>query len=345
MSHDISVVNGKVELAYSGQTPWHGLARAKFDTPQPASVMLPAAGLDWEVATSPAFISIPAGNAPGVSIPAVGIYRKDTGVVLGFASSQYVPVQNLQAGEIADFLVTEGGAHTEVAGALGNGERCWLLAHIPHDFEVVRGDMVKTYFLLAWGHDGKHGIAGKLTPVRVVCQNTLSMALGAQWSRSADIYFRHVGNVMVKLDAAREALGLVKKQAERTAEAYKTLAATALTRDEAMAYFGDVFPGPARIAASSENAEARSLYEQRLSKWLAHQDTVLGLYETGGGADIPGVRGTAWGAYNAVTEWVDHVYPVLKSGQVSETRQRAVAFGTYAEVKQEALHKALALIG
>jgi phage/plasmid-like protein (TIGR03299 family) len=334
MAHEISITNGKAEMAYVGDTPWHGLG-TRVDTLQTADAMLALAGLTWTVGTSPLFCN---------SLEVEGykaIHRNDTMKVLGVVTDRYQPIQNAQAAGVVDALITEGGAHVEVAGALFDGGRCWMLAHIPGDFDVVKGDTVRPYFLLAWGHDGKHGLAGKLTPIRVVCNNTLTAAGfggGQRWSQSADIYVRHTRGAALQIDAARKALGVAKKQIEETTVAYQALAGVQLAQGVEAQYFGQVFPEP-------EGPAEQDGYEEKLARWNEHQATLLRLYETGVGADIPGVRGTAWAAYNAVTEYIDHVYPVLKSGQVSEQRQQSVLFGSYSYVKERALTQALTYVG
>jgi phage/plasmid-like protein (TIGR03299 family) len=346
MAHEISIVNGKAEMAYAGDTPWHGLG-TRVDGLQSAQAMIAAAGLDWSVELKRLFVWADERSTPSLECEDHrAIVRADTGRVLGVASKRYQPIQNTQAADIVDALVTEGGAHVEVAGALGRGERCWMLAHIPADFEVMRGDVVKPYFLLAWGHDGKHGIAGKLTPIRVVCHNTLTAAglgRGVKWSRAADVYIRHYGDPTLNIEQAQKALGLARKQAEQTAEAFGALAGVQMTDTEVAEYFTRVFPSPAMPELGALMAGADPDYNERIARWTAHQERLVQLYNTGLGSEL--ARGTAWGAYNAATEWVDHTYPVLANGKVSTTRQQSVLFGAYAGVKERALAEALALVG
>src|SRR5438552_18694571 len=107
-----------------------------------------------------------------------------------------------------------------------------MLAHTQSYFEVVKGATIRPYMLLAWGHDGKHGLAGKLTNVRVVCNNTLTAAgfgNGAKWSNVADVYLRHSKNAKVQISEARKALGVIRHQVEDTATAYRSLAETFIT--------------------------------------------------------------------------------------------------------------------
>ena len=115
------------------------------------------------------------------------------------------------------------------------------------------------------------------------------------------------------------------------------MAATAI---DAATYFTRVFPEPERPASGHDDK-----YDEKLARWTAHQEQLLELYAVGQGSDLPGVRGTAWGAYNVVTEWVDHHYPLLESGKVSGTRTTSVLFGRYAELKRRALTEALMFAG
>jgi len=350
MAHRISNAKGRDEIAYSGETPWHGLG-VKVEGLQTTEAMLAAAGLTWTVGTFPLFCN--SREVEGHK----AIVRGDTLRVLGVATDRYVPIQNGQAGELMDALITEGGAHVEVAGALDDGERCWMLAHIPADFDVVKGDGVRPYMLLCWGHDGKHGLAGKLVIIRVVCDNTLRAAGfsgGAKWSAVADVYLRHSGKVTLRIEEARKALGVVRRQVEQTAEAYQSLAARSLTGDEVRDYFAAVFPYAKEPAVGETDAEAVarlmgqsvSVLQRQAEEARARvdeiRDTITRLMGSGRGSEY--AAGTAWGAYNAVTEYTDHVYPVLKSGQVSPHRQQSVLFGAMGDTKQRALTEALALV-
>lgn len=324
MAHRLSFNNGKAEMAYSGETPWHNLG-TRVEGLQTAQDMLRHAGLLWTVGTFPVFVN---------SIEVEGykaVVRNDSMKTLGIVSDRYQPIQNTQAGDVMDALVAEGNAHIEVAGALDDGQRLWMLAHIPADFEVIKGDSVKPYVLLAWGHDGKHGLAAKLTPIRVVCNNTLTAALGNRWSKTADVYVKHTKTAVLRIEEAQRALGLIRAQVEQTAEAYQALGAARVSDEQVAGYFGNVFPSPQGDSAPEESVE----------RWIAQQERLGQLYHEGVGSEMS--VGTAWGAYNAVTEYVDHVYPVLQSGKVSQARLQSAVLGSYADIKGRALQEALAL--
>ena len=243
MAHQISEVSGRAEIAYAGETPWHGLG-VRVDGLQTAADMLRHAGLEWRVGLQPVC------RQDGRPVEGFRFtIREDYDVVLGVVTEQYQPIQNAQAAEVMDALVTEGGAHVEVAGALEAGQRCWMLAHIPADFEVAAGVEVRPYVLLAWGHDGKHGLAAKLTPIRVVCNNTLSAALGRKWSNTADVYVRHHRNAAVRIEEAQRALRLIRTKVEATQEAYAQMAATAINGETDVTR---LFPAPERPTSGDD---------------------------------------------------------------------------------------------
>jgi phage/plasmid-like protein (TIGR03299 family) len=349
LAHRISMTeDGKAELAWAGHMPWHSLG-TQVDGLLTADGILQAAGLTWEVETRP--VSYPvlqtidgsdvyvASQVPDVR----AIVRNDTQAVLGVVSDRYACVQNSQNAQIVDGLVAEGGAHCEVAGALDGGKRCWILTRLPESFEVVKGDEVNPYFLLAWGHDGRHGIGGKLTPIRVVCANTLAAAGfgGGRWSKVADVYIKHVKSATIRIDEARAALGLVRKQTQETVEAYRQLAGITVGDKEFVAYAERLFPAP--FAAPTATGDLAARIEAQIERWESQRAELFGCWAQGKGTDIPGVKGTAWGAYNAVTEYLDHVYPYLANGRRSEVREQSVIFGTYSALKDRALASALSL--
>lgn len=331
MPHDISHESGRAELAYVGESPWHRLG-VRVNDSLSAQEMIEAAGLAWTVSLSDVYA-----NLDGTYTPVSGyrvIMRDDTRTVLGISTNRYYPIQNRQAAEVLEALIGEG-VRMEVAGALGRGERCWALARVGEGFTIVRDDIVNPYVLVAWGHDGKHSLAIKLTPIRVVCHNTLTTALPGRWRDSADVYIRHRAQARIRIDEARRALGLVATQTAAIREVYQQLAATPI---EAATYVAGVFPYH-RESTDDDFLDEKSLTTSSSRARLQidkTRDQVLQLI-----ARDQSAPGSAWQAYNGVTEWADHVYPILASGKVSETRWRSVLFGSYARLKARALELAL----
>ena len=121
MAHQISLKDGKAEIAYAGETPWHGLG-VQVEGLKTAAEMIRAAGLEWTVEPTGVYVAPPGGGF--AEVPGhLAIRRPDKGLVFGVASDRYMPIQNVQAADMMDALVTEGGAHVEVCGALGEGVR------------------------------------------------------------------------------------------------------------------------------------------------------------------------------------------------------------------------------
>ena len=181
MAHNLEIVNGEASMFYVDRPPWHGLGR-RLAEPATAEEAIQGAKLDWEVAKVPLYA---AGNARMFPVDGkFGIVRKDKWdsddcKVLGVVSQQYTPLQNREAFTFFDPIVGDGAAicyHT--AGVLGDGQRIWILAKLPDSITVRNGDISDKFLLLTNSHDGESAVQMKFTPIRVVCQNTLMMALG-----------------------------------------------------------------------------------------------------------------------------------------------------------------------
>jgi len=167
-------------MAYYGEVPWHGLG---MQVPKgiTANEMIWAAGLDWKVELRPARGAQEINKKKEFSrYEVVRIPRSNTKeqeVLFGVVSRRYQPLQNLEAFEFFDPIVGEGKAYFETAGALGDGERIWVMAKMPDAMEIVRGDECFKYLLLSNSHSGDGSVIVKFTTVRVVCQNTLMLAM------------------------------------------------------------------------------------------------------------------------------------------------------------------------
>ena len=172
MSHNLNQANGKAAMMYVGEVPWHGLG-TKLDKPATAAEAIEAAGLNFTVEKWPMRTqrgSLPVNNH-------FATVRTDTKEVLGVVGSRYEPIQNKDAFTAFDSLVGEGEAIYHTAGALGKGERIWILAKMPDYIRINGNDIVEKFLLLTNTHDGTSVVRVKLTPIRVVCENTLSIAL------------------------------------------------------------------------------------------------------------------------------------------------------------------------
>lgn len=296
MGHNISIKNGSACMMYVDEEPWHGLGR-KLKRPATAREAIQAAQLDYHVTTKP-LIAINERGGAGPIHPTewYAVVRDDfwntkSCPIFGIVSEHYVPLQNSEAFEFFDPIVGEGAAVYHTAGALGEGERIWILAKLPEQIRVVGDDVVDKYLLLSNSHDGKGSVQIKFTPIRVVCQNTLTMAL----SDGPTIRVVHTGNLQLRLERARQMLGLVNTRYQQIEDDFKRLANTQIDQPRLEEYLRLVFPDP----ADSDNERAKN--QARENRQLARH-----FFEEGAGNKAERVRGTLWAAYDGVTELIDH---------------------------------------
>jgi len=175
MAHNLMTRNGSTAMFCTGDrdAAWHKLGQR---TPNAVTWQeaMRLADLSWPVSKQVLF------DSNGKPVSAWGIFREDDSAFLGAVGERYTPIQNKDAFEFVDVLMeATNGAHYDSAGALGNGERIWCSAKVPFDFEPVPGDKTETYLMFTTSHDGSASAVCKLTTVRVVCQNTLSQAIGS----------------------------------------------------------------------------------------------------------------------------------------------------------------------
>ena len=315
-------------MAYVGEVPWH-----KQGTLVPpeinAAQMIQAAGLDWEVEKRPARGYPPIkkrGKRDSYDrYEIIRCPREDSDepeVMLGMVSGRYQPLQNVDAFSFFDPIVDQKTATFETAGVLGAGERVWVMAKMPELIEVVRGDDCEKYLLLSNTHSGQGSVIVKFTAVRVVCQNTLMLALqdGQQAFR-----VRHSQKMGERLEEIGKLIAEVNAAYAKAGEAFQRLAKVKV-KNEAMLdeYLGALFP--------------RSPAQQRDNRNPPKWDEVKSLFETRPDLQLPGVKGTLWGAYNAVTSFEDYR---LAKDDTPEKRLDRVWFGAGADLKVKALDKAV----
>jgi phage/plasmid-like protein (TIGR03299 family) len=298
--------------------PWHGLG-TPVNGLATAEQAIVAAGLDWNVNVEDMALA-----ADGRKVPNhFAVVRSDNRAVLGVVGNRFEPLQNRKAFAAFDAPVGAGEAIYETAGSLGIGEKVWLLAKLPDSFEVVPGDVVKKYVLLAMGHDGSMSVKLGKTVVRVVCQNTLNLAMSA---KDNFVSIRHTGDVSKRTQEAFVVLGIVKKQYAEIENFFKHLASRPLFGENLKGVVNAIFPNPEGEKVSTRLTNIR--------------DTVLFRIENGKGTDLPGVRGTAWGAFNGVVEYLDH-FRVQKGAEddaegARSRRMDAILFGNVATTRERA---------
>lgn len=321
MAHNIAE---NKRMFYTGEAPWHGLGK-KLENPATSREAIVAAGLDFEVEKQP--LTFMTGDALKTVPQFRATVRKDTGDFLGMVSERYTIVQNAEAFDFFDNIVGEKAAMYHTAGALGKGERIWILAKLPKNIIVFRDDVVEKYLLLTTSHDGRSPLMAYFTPVRVVCQNTLNASMT---DASNGIAIRHVGDITAKVQEAREVLGLSMKYFGEFEETAKVFCAKQMNSQRLSAYMNRVL--------DVEEADLKD--NKRLADTKA---TLMTLAETGKGNDRPGVRGTLWAAYNGVTEYADH-YKKINTEKDATNRLKSVWFGSSAKIKDRAFGLALSMV-
>lgn len=333
MAHEISTVSGRPEMMYAGQEPWHGLGTYVGDKEVTSAEAIKAAGLDWEVRKVPAFFQA----ADGTFKPNGGFttVRMDKQVPLGRVGDIYTPMQNKDAFKFMDDLIGHGGAYYHTAGALGRGERVWILVRFNGTEEVSKGDGVDSYLLLSNGHDGGTSLDIRLTTVRVVCANTLAMALSKR-EKGAFFTIRHTTNMAKKVGDVRDGLLVASDKFRKFIEAAKLLRGEEITRKEL-----DDFLIQLEIARANEREDAVADRAKDFKKTTKYAELVRA-FETSPGSDKAGT--SLWGAVNAVTYYYDHVNAPKDTGRYGSVEERRLAstwFDNGADKKERAFALAL----
>ena len=285
MAHELNETNGKVSMMYYGEEPWHGLGQ-KLDKPATSWEAIEQAGLDFVVDKRPVFCDLGSDNGTMNMHHIPGKFatvRMDTGAPLGVVGKQYTVLQNKDAFGFFDEIVGEGEAIYHTAGALYKGQKIWILAKLPETMTLKGGDEIEEYLLLMNSHDGSGAVNVKFTPIRVVCSNTLNMALR---SGERGVKVRHTAGMTTNgFTDIRETLGLIKNSFRQVQGVYNTLALSGITQKWFTEYLDGLFPinKKAKFATRQENIRLK----------------VTELFQGAGkGADLPSARGTKWGAYN-----------------------------------------------
>lgn len=268
------------------QVPWHGIGTVVQEAPT-AEEAIHLAGLDWEVEQKPIYCE--GMLAPGALGNVRTRINPDTGEteksILGIVTESYKPIQNSEAFDFFDSLIGKE-AHYETAGSLGEGRRIFLTALMEQDWKVA-DDKIETYLLLTNGHDGRHALRAAITPIRVVCQNTLNAAL-RDCQRSWAI--PHVTGIKEKAREAREALGLTAAYMNAFVEFGNRAADKKVSNKMMSNLMKELFAPLRQTDQGKKNFEKRvSVFEQCLQR-----------------PDIKPYAGTLWGVLNAVSDYETH---------------------------------------
>ncbi|KIP16003.1 phage/plasmid-like family protein [Burkholderia sp. MSHR3999] len=315
-------------MAYVGQEPWHGLGN-RLTPNQSIEDWKRAAGMDWSIEEAEVRF-VAAGNRNLGSIHAFPeqkvLYRSDTKAPLSVVSSRYAVVQPTEILEFYRDLTEIGGFELETAGVLKEGRKLWALAKTGHSGLLKGKDKIGGYLLLATACDGTLATTAQFTSVRVVCNNTLQIALG---DSTGVVKVPHRS----QFDAAavKRQLGIAVSSWDAFMVRTKALAERKITDSTAEAFLRRVLT---YSTASLPDRETVAVNERAIK-------AVGQLYAgRGKGADLSSASGTAWGLLNAVTEFVDH----HRRARTDDHRLDAAWFGAGATLKQRAWDEAMKLV-
>lgn len=322
MAHDLAKNEKTGKAAYMGIEPaWHGLGTV-LGKPATAAEALEIAGLDFEVIQAPATYQF-GDTEKEIKDKKINI-RSDNGAYLGTVGKIYKPLQNRDAFSFFDSLVDADNAIYHTAGALGVGERIWILAKLPHIIRIGTSDDVSELYVLIYNsHNGKSSITACMTPVRVVCNNTLTAALNGV---KHQVKIRHTTNATEKLKEAHKILGISTEYKEAFEQVVNAMAHKKVKTKDINLYLDALYP---------KNPDTKAITQGDKNK-----AAILDVFESGIGQDMPTTKGTVYGMYNAVTYWLDHT----KDYKSNNSKLKSVWFGGSKLIRQKAFSLAAELV-
>lgn len=280
-------------MFYVRETPWHGLGTKVMEAPDSEGALI-AAGLNWNVIQEPIFT--------GKNEPIRGYkanIRDSDRRVLGVVTDRYKVIQNHEAFAFTDELLGQGVRY-ETAGSLQDGKKVWLLAHMPHEY-IISGERISPYLLFSNTHDGSGAIKVALTPIRVVCNNTLNLALSTakrSWSMV------HTGDIRSKMQEARDTLFMAERYMDELGKEFEALRLKKLSDQKVMEYIEVLLP----VEDGSTPQQIKNIERLR-------EDMKIRYF------DAPDLQDTGKNAYrfiNAVSDFATHAKPLRRTSNYKE---------------------------
>lgn len=313
MAHMIEMVNDKAQMAYSGEVPWHGLG-TKVPADLTPDQMLEAAGLDWKVYKVPAYAEV---NGQKVSVGKSALVRDRDHKVIDTVSDDWNEVQNQEAFEFFNEFVMSGDMEMHTAGSLRDGQIVWGLAKVKDSFELFKGDQIDSYLLFSNFHRYGCSTDVRFTPIRVVCNNTLTLSLNSRVEKMVRISHRTKFNP----DEVKEMLGIATEKLGKYKEMASFLGSKKAKNEDIVQYFKRVFP----VTGAKKNIETELSRNAKIA---------MSILDTQPGAEY--AEGSWWQPFNAVTYMTDHLM-----GRNDDTRMTSAWFGPNRALKTRALETAL----
>ena len=280
-------------MFYVREKPWHGLGTEVQEAPTSADALI-YAGLDWEVVQKDVY------TEDGTPISGYKVNLRDTdNAALGIVSDRYKVVQNEDAFQFTDDLLGAGVTY-ETAGALQGGRKVWMLARMPHRY-IIAGDEITPYMVVMNSHDGSSGIKVAMTPIRVVCQNTLNLALDSAkriWTT------KHTENVMSRVHEARETLMLAEAYMGELGRGIDELSQIRLTDRKVMEFMQEIFPVRNDVPEGQRKNNLRLLDDLKMRYWDA--------------PDLSNMGKNGYRFVNAVSDFATHADPIRRTKNYDE---------------------------
>lgn len=332
MAHMIDMTNARANMAFVGETPWHKLG-TELTVGADLGVWAAAAGLTHDVKR--AAVEFHTETQAQVYTDRHVLYRSDNGKPLGIVSHGYNIVQPREVLGFFDKLTRHNGFTMETAGSLDGGKRVWALAKAGNGVAVGDTDEVRPYVLLATSYDGSMATVAKLTTIRVVCHNTLTMSAGHAGAGQSESdteasCIRVPHNQVFDADAARMDLGLAVTAFEKFMLDARKLAKKKITKGGAHEFLKELLPVPMKMVEVA-GTSIKVPQPQPIEDSKAYKQILALFNGEGKGADLKESKGTAWGLLNAVTEHVD-----WQRGRSDNGRMSSAWFGAGDQMKSAA---------
>ena len=337
------------QMAYVGDTPWHGLGN-QLTQNQPIEIWAQQAGMDWRIESSN--VSYMAQNERGQSIimpyeEQRVLYRSDTHAPLSVVSQRYQEVQPMEILEFYRDLTEQSGFELETAGILKGGKKFWALARTGQSTALKGKDVSHGYILLATACDGSLATTAQFTNIRVVCNNTLAIALRGQSGSAGVVKVPH--STKFDADKVKQQLGVSVRAWDEHMYEMKQLSQRKVTQGEAAAFFDAVFNNTSMsVTDQDENiiqfyrnvANPNPTKEKAEPNGRAMSKAMIMFNGQGRGAELSSAKNTAYGLLCSITEFADHERRAMST----DHRLDSAWFGAGAGLKQRGLEQALALI-
>ena len=336
------------QMAYVGQTPWHGLGN-QLSPNQPIEVWAQEAGMDWQIESSN--VSYMAENHKGHNLILPHdeqrvLYRSDTHAPLSVVSQRYQEVQPKQILEFYRDLTEQSGFELETAGVLKGGKKFWALAKTGQMTALKGKDVSNGYILLATACDGTLATTAQFTSIRVVCNNTLAIALKGQDINRGVVKVPH--STKFDADKIKQQLGISVRTWDEHMYQMKQLSQRKVTQQEAAAYFDAVFNNTS-LSIAEQDERFIQYYRQVANSTDANKtepngramSKVMTMFNGHGrGAELSSAKDTTYGLLCSITEFCDHERRAMSQ----DHRLDSAWFGAGAGLKQRGLEQALRMI-